>query len=175
MRFGIAIPGCIALCRPIFIIFANNWFGLNIRHRHSTFSKFEIWNLNIQITGCKFAHPVLPPAPTPAPVQLSVAIASMRPTYFAYGLAPRNPFPSTLSCPIQFSISLHLSPMFETFRFGIWFRVDLGLTRLYSEFGWLFQRCETLSSDAGDKIPLRCLFYGRFLKWFSSLARMQMH
>lgn len=95
MRFGIAIPGCIALCQPIFIIFANNWFGLNIRQRHSTFSIFEIWNLNIQITGCKFAHPVLPPARTPSPthVPLSVALAPMRPTYFAYGLTPRNPFP----------------------------------------------------------------------------------
>lgn len=173
MRFGIAIPGCIALCQPIFIIFANNWFGLNIRHRHSTFSIFEIWNLNIQITGCKFAHPVLPP--TPVPVPLSVALAPMRPTYFAYELTPRNPFPAALSGPIQFSISLHLSPMFGTFRFGIWFRVDLGLTRLYSAHGWLFQRCEALSSDAGDKVQLRCLFYGRFRKWFSSQTRMQMH
>lgn len=88
MRFGIAIPGCIALSRPI------SSFS-QIIDSGSTFDIFHIWNLNIQITGCKFAHPVLPPAPTP--VQLSVAIASMRPTYFAYGLTPRNPFPSTHS------------------------------------------------------------------------------
>lgn len=135
MRFGIAIPGCIALCRPISsfsqIIDSGSTFGIDIRH--FPYLKFEIWIFKLQAASLHIRSCPLPRAPTP--VQLSVAIASMRPTYFAYGLTPRNPFPSALSGPIQFSISLHLSPMFETFRFGIWFRVDLGLIRLYSEFG----------------------------------------
>lgn len=60
MRFGIAIPGCIALCRPIFIIFANNWFGLNIRHRHFPYLKFQIWIFKLQAASLHIRSCPLP-------------------------------------------------------------------------------------------------------------------
>lgn len=62
MRFGIAIPGCIALSRPISsfsqIIDSGSTFGIDIRH--FPYLKFEIWIFKLQAASLHIRFCPLP-------------------------------------------------------------------------------------------------------------------
>lgn len=101
-------------------------FGIDIRH--FPYLKFEIWIFKLH--GTSFAHPALPPAPLPytlypithyripsarCPLPFPLPFFALAYLLLCIWTNPSLPptQPRVTPFQIQFSISLHLSPMFE--------------------------------------------------------------